>query len=174
LIENQEREKYYTNDQIKNNDGEEDHEQNENEINTNNNKNSFEKKIIIFIIHTTRFLKNYVYTEDEIEKSIEGKELISHLANYSQFFIDNINGSSINVLDLISLRNEELIDKNEIIDLKDTIYKNIYNSFVKINYTFKNKMKNLVESKYIEENIKRIMKNETIINKIIDIYLKSN
>jgi hypothetical protein len=68
LIENQEREKYYTNDQIKNNDGEEDHEQNENEINTNNNKNSFEKKIIIFIIHTTRFLKNYVYTEDEIEK----------------------------------------------------------------------------------------------------------
>jgi hypothetical protein len=51
---------------------------------------------------------------------------------------------------LISLRNEELIDKNEIIDLKDTIYKNIYNSFVKINYTFKNKMKNLVESKYIE------------------------
>jgi hypothetical protein len=49
LIENQEREKYYTNDQIKNNDGEEDHEQNENEINTNNNKNSFEKKIIIFI-----------------------------------------------------------------------------------------------------------------------------
>jgi hypothetical protein len=75
---------------------------------------------------------------------------------------------------LISLRNEELIDKNEIIDLKDTIYKNIYNSFVKINYTFKNKMKNLVESKYIEENIKRIMKNETIINKIIDIYLKIN
>jgi hypothetical protein len=35
-------------------------------------------------------------------------------------------------------------------------------------------MKNLVESKYIEENIKRIMKNETIIKKIIDIYLKSN
>ena len=33
-------------------------------------------------------------------------------------------------------------------------------------------MKNLEESKYIEENIKRIMKNETIINKNIDILKK--
>jgi hypothetical protein len=126
--------------------------------------------MIIIIVQTTRFLKNYVYSEEETnEKSIEDKELISHLANYSQNFIDNLNGSNINILDIINLRNEEFIDRKQILDIKDTIYNNIYNSFVKINYTFKNKMKNLEESKYIEDNIKKIMKNQAIIEKIISV-----
>ena len=143
-----------------------------NEINTNKDK-ADNKKFIIFIIHTTRFLNNYIYTDEEInEKTIDGKELISHLANYAQIFIDNINGISINVLDLINLQNEELIDKKEIIDIKDTIYRNIYNSFVKINYKFQNKMNNLEEKEYIEDNIKRIMNNQLVINKIIGMLKK--
>ena len=171
LIENLEREKIYNNDDKDNEQNREFDEDNEEEISTNNNKKQINyNKMIIFIVHTTRFLKNYVYSEEEInEKSIEDKELISHLANYSQNFIDNLNGTNIDILDIINLRNEEFIDKKQIIDIKDTIYNNIYNSFVKINYTFKNKMKNLEESKYIEDNIKKIMKNKAIIEKIISI-----
>ena len=170
LIENLEREKNYNKNENNNINNEENIEEKENEILTNRHKGVFDKKMIIFIIHTTRFLKNYIYSDEEIkEKSIEDKELISHLANYSQNFIDNLNGSSINILDIINLRNEDFIDKKEIIDIKDTIYKNIYNSFVKINYTFKNKIKNLEESQYIEDNIKKIMKNQSIIDKIVGI-----
>ena len=149
LIENLERDKKYNNQDDKDNKDEENEEniienkeEKEDENKVSENKNEQNKKIIIFIIHTTRFLKNYIYGDEEVnEKTIEGKELISHLANYSQIFIDNLNGSSINILDIINLRNEEFIDREEIIDIKDTIYKNIYNSFVKINYTFKNKVK---------------------------------
>ena len=179
LIENLEREKKYENQNDKNdkdNIGEniiENEKENEIEKLIPENKNIENQKMIIFIIHTTRFLKNYVYTKEEkIEKSIEGKELISHLANYSQIFIDNLNGSSINILDIINLRNEEFIDNEQIINIRETIYNNIYNSFVKINYTFKNKIKNLEESRYIEDNIKKIMKNQAIINKIVGILKK--
>ena len=168
LIENLEIGKNYNNETINEKEDEE-----ENEIITNSHKNEINKKMIIFIVHTTRFLKNYNYSDEEInEKSIEGKELISHLANYSQNFIDNLNGSAINILDIINLRNEDLIDREQIIDVKDAIYKSIYNSFVKINYSFKNKMKNLEESQYIEDNIKKIMKNQAIIDKIVGILKK--
>ena len=127
-------------------------------------KNKY-KKAFIFIMHMKRVFDKEIKDiniksekeKNEINKKIL-KETISHLSDYYQIFIDNLNGSEELSLDnILKMKGKELFIK--CLDLDDELIYNIYEtlSFMKYN----------INSSVGELN------NETYINKIIH-YLENN
>ena len=91
-----------------------------------------ERKMFIFLIHIDRKVVG------KISENIKNEYLISHLSQYNQLFIDSINGeSNIKVNELLSYSNEQLF--KEFINKEEVFNSNIYKSFMKLKYNFKNK-----------------------------------
>jgi hypothetical protein len=126
-----------------------------------------QKKVFIFMVFINRIFSNENMSEEEIDsKIVKNKDLISHLSNYTQIFIDHLNGKNLSILDIINLSNEELFKYNDMIDIKYEIKKNLYNSFTTIMYNFKNEINGIDNDKYIRIIIEKILNNEKLIDTI--------
>ena len=61
-------------------------------------------------------------------------ELISHLSDFYQIFIDNLNGEDMSIFDIMKLKKNELFEK--CLNLKKEFMKSIYDTFSYFNYSF--------------------------------------
>ena len=138
----------------------------EGDENKDNFKNSY-KKAFIFTIHLNR-----IFNKDSIDKKnknyIERNklgELISHLSDFYQIFIDNLNGDceSLNTL----MKNKIEILFKECLKLEDEFMKSIYNAFSYFNYKFNIKIPYYNERNYTKFLIKYLQEEEDLKKKII-------
>jgi len=61
-------------------------------------------------------------------------ETISHLSDYYQIFIDNLNGEDFSIIDIMKFKEEELF--NKCLNIDKEFIKNIYDTFSYFNYNF--------------------------------------
>ena len=122
------------------------------------------KKVFIFMIFVHRIFTDEKMSIEEMDKKlIKNKDLISHLSNYNQVFIDHLNGKNISILDIINLSNEKLFQLPDMIDIKEEIKKNLYSAFTTIMYNFKNEIKGVQNDKYVRIIIEKILQNEKLL-----------
>ena len=161
------------------------------------NAKNLENKIFIFMVHLFRIERdiknnnNMMFQrkifpgkeednknkEEELKKKkiIKNQTLISHLANFNQIFIDNLNGLNVSIKDILEKTNKEVFEMKELINLEEEINNNTFNSFSSIRYQFKNKItdfenKNyqiimtpkIINSNEFQEKIKSIMNREIV------------
>ena len=106
--------------------------------------------------------------EENARKSriIQKQNLISHLSDFNQIFIDNLNGINVSIDEILNISNENIFQNKLLIDLDEVIKQNTFNSFSSIRYIFKNKIGNLENNKYQKEITEKINKNEEFKIKI--------
>ena len=134
----------------------------------NYKENVTQDKQFIFIIHLNRYFKNITYEEDEI---LNNQNLISHLSTYNQIFIDNLNGSTTLINEIINLSNEELFKKEDYFNYEKQLKVNLYSILMKIKYNISNNDFN--EQKYHNILIEEILKNDYIKEKIFNIIIEN-
>ena len=171
----------------------------ENYIKENSNRKGLKKKIFIFMVHLYRIdreikdnnniIKNKIEFKNEEEKLkfkemeekekkakekkiIQNQTLISHLSEFNQIFIDNINGLNVSIKDILEKTNKEVFEIKELIDLDKEIKENIYSSFSSIKYNFKNKIDNINNSDYQKNITQKIISNKKFQEKIKSIMEK--
>ena len=150
------------------------------EANENNLKDfiNLKSKVILFIIHLNRLNKNENKEKKENFR-IPREYLISHLTNYKQIFIDNLNGKEINIKEVFDSSNIELFNNIDLINKEEEFTKDLYHAFTLISYNIKINFTDIDNDEYIEkvcnfinnnnelkEKIKKLIKNK--INKIKD------
>ena len=129
-----------------------------------------ESKYIIIIIHLQREV--FYQNNKEKDEIIKGKNLISHLSPYNQFFIDNLKGENISITRLYDLRNEILFNTKIISSITSKEKKDnddylfnlskefkdlIYQAFMRFTYKFVNQNNyNITEANYHEEATKHL------------------
>ncbi|OUM66041.1 hypothetical protein PIROE2DRAFT_6839 [Piromyces sp. E2] len=142
------------------------------------NRAELKNRVIIIIIHLKRSLKYDKSLEDNNINNdyIKKGYLISHLSEWKQFFIDNLNGNSIGINELINSNNEDLFNNEDIINIDTEICKGFISAFKHIKYRFKINFSDIknYEYEYINkisdffnnnDNVKQIFK-EAILKKI--------
>ena len=151
FIENQIIEKYSIKERIDNNDF---------------LKNKY-KKAFIFSIHLNRIF-NKDTTDIKNEKYIKRNklgELISHLSDFYQIFIDNLNGDSLSLNKLMEFKVQSLF--KECLKLNKEFMTSIYNAFSYFNYKFNIKIPYFNETNYTKYLIKYLKEEEELKEKII-------
>ena len=136
------------------------------------------KKAFIFIVHMKRVfdseLKDLKNKSEKEKKEINKKilrETISNLSEYSQTFIDNLNGEEIISLDdLIDMEGKEIFDK--CIDLEDELFKNLYQSLTYIKYNFYSSIGKINKNTYINELIDYLRNNKSLIKLVNNCIVK--
>ena len=136
------------------------------------NQNSI-NKVFIFFIH----LKRYIFCFEDENKKIDddfvnNQNLISLLSDFSQTFIDNLNGINISIFDLLKLNNKVLLEKKEIININQEIKDIIYDIFLTIEYKFKNVNENNFKNNYKEDISKKLIDNEIMCTKLNNLVIK--
>ena len=136
------------------------------------NKNM--QKVFIFSVHMNR-----IYDEDKKDpkkkKYIKRNELgdiISHLSNFYQIFIDNLNGEDISIVDIIHFKDEELFRK--CINVNDEFLKNIYTAFSYFSYSFTMKIKDIDKDNYRKKIIEYLKDQGELRKLIIGSILRQN
>ena len=123
------------------------------------------KKIIVFVIHLSRKEKEEDNKKEKTQNTSKAQnEFLSHLTSYPQIMIDNLNGESIKISELLDLKNKNLVERKELININTIIDKNIFQSFALINYEFKNQ--NSTANTYIQDLTNKIRESSYIKNKI--------
>ncbi|OUM66214.1 hypothetical protein PIROE2DRAFT_59532 [Piromyces sp. E2] len=123
-----------------------------NEMNIDD-ENKLSQKVIVFIIHMKRVFIQQKNNMDKHRKFFNNKYLISHLTDWKQFFIDNLNGVDISLRVVFEASNDELFDNKKLINVDEELFKDFYHAFTSISYTIK---LNFSSIKDIEEFIERI------------------
>ena len=130
------------------------------------------KKAFIFSVHMNRIFE--VDKQDPkkakyVERNELG-ELISHLSDFYQIFIDNLNGENISLIDMMRC-NENDLYKN-CLKLDKEFMKNIYKAFSYFNYEFVMDIPFLKEEEYSVKIREYLEKDENLRNSIIDCVLR--
>ena len=99
-------------------------------------------------------------------KILKNQYLVSHLSDYKQIFIDNLNGVNVSIVEILESLNEEVYNMKELIDIKQQIKTNTFHSFSTIKYNFKNKIGNIEKTKYQKEMTEKINKKEEFKKKL--------
>ena len=110
----------------------ENHIKEKNYIDENNNN----KKAFIFSVHMNRIFevdKKDPKKKKYIERNELG-EIISHLSDFYQIFIDNLNGGDISIIDIMKFKGKELFEK--CLNIDKEFLKYIYNVFSYFTYNF--------------------------------------
>ena len=135
-------------------------------------RNNLQSKVIVFIIH----LKRKIIGNDETNEKIHNEYFISHLTQWKQFFIDNLNGKDINIKEIVENSTFELFNNQNLIDLNEEFKKDLFHAFTSISYNIKINFSDIKEKEYIEkicdlihkdDKLKKVIKNK-ILNKIKD------
>jgi hypothetical protein len=132
----------------------------ENQIKEKNydDENKNIKKAIIFSVHMNRIFESDKKDPKKakyIERNELG-ELISHLSDFYQIFIDDLNGEDISLIEIIGSKIEDLFRK--CLKLDKEFMKNIYNAFSYFNYSFIMDVPLLKPEEYSVEVIKFLEK----------------
>ncbi len=93
-------------------------------------RNNLQSKVIVFIIH----LKRKIIGNDETNEKIHNEYFISHLTQWKQFFIDNLNGKDINIKEIVEDSSFELFNNQNLIDLNEEFKKDLFHAFTLISY----------------------------------------
>ena len=93
-------------------------------------RNNLRSKVIVFIIH----LKRKIIGNDETNEKIHNEYFISHLTQWKQFFIDNLNGKDINIKEIFEDSTFELFNNQNLIDLNDEFKKDLFHAYTLISY----------------------------------------
>ena len=147
-------------------------ENNENISKGNNHKNS---KVILFIIHLKRslLLNNKGKSNENQQIVMKNEYLISHLTQWKQFFIDNLNGTDIRINEIINASNIELFKNKSLIDIDKEFENNLYISFSYIKPIFKVNFSNVKdEETYIQVVCEYINSHEDFKLEIQNLVLK--
>ena len=131
------------------------------------------KKAFIFSIHMNRIFnsdKNDIKKEKYIERNELG-EMISHLSDFYQIFIDDLNGENISLIEIMNCRKEdELFQK--CLDLKNEFLKNLYKAFSYFDYEFTMDIPTINQNNYSKNIIKYLKNDEKLVESIIKCILK--
>ena len=130
------------------------------------------KKAFIFTVHMNRIFesdKNDPKKAKYIERNELG-ELISHLSDFYQIFIDNLNEEDISLINIMNIKEEELYRK--CLNLDEEFMKNIYNTFSYFNYKFVMDIPFLKSDKYSFGLIRYLESEEELRKQIIECVLR--
>jgi len=135
------------------------------------------QKIFIFIIHLIRIFnqnvndeKNNSVEKEKIDKKIL-KETISHLSEYYQIFVDDLNGNCKCSLDEIIKMNKKELFQN-CLDLDEELINNFYLSLSCMNYEISSSIGDINAHNYINKLIKYISKEKELRKAINECLLK--
>jgi len=120
------------------------------------NNDEFKPKVILFIIH----IKRNDNKKDIV--TIQNEYLISHLTEWKQIFIDNLNGLDISFTDIFNASIIDLFHNKQLIDLEKEFDKCLYNAFGSITFNFKINFSNIKKEEYIIKMCEFINKNEVL------------
>ena len=98
--------------------------------------------------------------------------MISHLSDFYQIFIDNLNGEDFDLVDIMQLKNDVLFQKCLKLDINKEFMSNIYNAISYFNYKFQIDIPFLNENNYSKLLIRYLQKEEGLTKKIINCILK--
>ena len=129
------------------------------------------KKAFIFSIHMNRIFDEDKSKEDYIERNKIG-ESISHLSDFYQITIDNLNGEDFSLIDIIDLKPEELFKK--CLKLDTEFMKNLYNAMSYFNYNFLINIKGIENENFAKMMIKYLENNIELRQMITNCILKQN
>ena len=129
------------------------------------------KKAFIFSIHMNRIFDEDKGKEDYIERNKIG-ESISHLSDFYQITIDNLNGEDFSLIDIIDLKPEELFKK--CLKLDTEFMKNLYNAMSYFNYNFLINIKGIENENFAKMMIKYLENNIELRQMITNCILKQN
>ena len=131
------------------------------------------RKAFIFSIHMNRIFnsdKNDIKKEKYIERNELG-EMISHLSDFYQIFIDNLNGENISLIELMEHKKE-----NELfqicLNLKKEFMKNLYKVFSYFDYEFAMEIPSLNQNNYSKNIIKYLENDKELVDSIINCILR--
>ena len=136
------------------------------------------KKAFIFIVHMKRIfdseLKDFKNKSEKEKKEVNKKilkETISNLYEYSQTFIDNLNGEESFSLDnIIHMEGSEIF--NKCLDLEDEFFKNIYQSLFYIKYNIYSSIGKINKNTYINELLNYLRSNKSLIKSVNNCIVK--
>jgi hypothetical protein len=136
------------------------------------------KKAFIFIVHMKRiFDSELLGFENKSEKEKKDinkkilKETISNLSEYSQTFIDNLNGEeSISLDNIIHMEGREIF--NKCLDLEEELYKNIYQSLFYIKYNIHSSIGKINKDTYINELLNYLRSNKSLVKLVNNCIVK--
>ena len=137
----------------------------EKELIDDNNKEKIIKKAFVLIVHLKRN-----FNESLVEK--KKKETISHLSDYYQIFIDNLNGSNNFIVDnIFNLKGKELFEK--CLDFNSVLRRNIYIGLRYMKYNFSNTIGKLNENNYVKSLVDYITNDNELMKNIHKSIFKS-
>ncbi|ORX42166.1 hypothetical protein BCR36DRAFT_465744, partial [Piromyces finnis] len=139
--------------------------------NIESSKNENELKPIILIIHIKRITINNENNIENEEDRIQNEYLISHLTNWQQFFIDNLNGKITNLNDIICASKNELFKNKTLIDLDEEFKNELYHSFTFIHYNDKINFTDISKEEYINKVCDLIIGNKVLMGNIFSLVL---
>eukprot|EP00833_Pecoramyces_ruminatium_P018715 jgi/Orpsp1_1/1192747/evm.model.d7180000095592.1 len=97
---------------------------------------------------------------------IQNEYLLSHLTDWNQFFIDNLNGKKMNIGNFINATNIDLYMNDSLINLEEELKNNIFRAFSYIKYSFKVNFSHIENERYVETVCDFIINNEILKKKI--------
>jgi len=140
------------------------------ENNENRLNDAFEhekQKPIVFIIHLKRIIDANKRKEFNISEYF-----ISHLTEWKQIFIDNLNGKNINLKKVLNASNHELFRNYDLFNLESEFDNHLYNAFSCIKYNINVNMTDIENNEYIKKACEYIMSNKQLKKTIQNLVLK--
>ena len=137
-----------------------------------NDENIKNKKAFIFSIHMNRIFeddKKDPKKKKYIERNELG-ELISHLSDFYQICIDNLNGEDISLIEIMKCKEEELFRK--CLNLDKEFMKNIYYAFSYFNFEFIFDVPKINKDNYSIQLIEYLKEEKELTNNIIKCVLR--
>ena len=133
------------------------------------NENSLKNKYFMIIIHLKRILPNLNITNKYLTSY---NNLVSHLSDYNQIFIDNLKGTHDNITNILELSNKELFLRNYLFNFEEEFDKIVYPAFLTIDYEIKNQSNEIDKNNYRDKATQALINNkqlkEYIQEKIIE------
>jgi len=133
--------------------------------------NNDKLKPIVLIVHVKRVTINNENKIENEEDQIQNEYLISHLTNWNQFFIDNLNGKIFNLNEIINASVIEIFKNKNLIDLDKEFDDTFYHSFTFLNYNEKINFTNIKKEEYIKNVCSIILNNKMLKGNILSLIL---
>jgi len=144
----------------------------ENIENTLKENGTFKSKIIICIIHLKRPIHHNNRNNQNDNENIQNEYLISHLTEWRQVFIDNLNGIDIDFKEVYEASTKDLFNNKKLINLDEEFKKDLYHAFTLISYNVKINFSSIEKEDYIKTVCNYIFSNEQLIYTIQNLVRK--
>ena len=129
------------------------------------NENSLTNKYFMIIIHLKRILPNLNITNNYLTSY---NNLVSHLSDYNQIFIDNLKGTHDNITNILELSNKELFLREDLYNWEKEFDKIVYPAFSTICYEIKNQSNEIDKNNYREKATQALINNKQLKKEIQD------